>query len=173
MNEPTPAGGPARPRDAFDLACRYLTAREKCAAQVRDYLRRKGFTDEEIASAVALLVGRRLVDDLRYARLYAESRSRRSPRSGAYLIRELITRGVDGETARLAVAEFLKDVPEEELARRILAKLPAGGPDATQRAARRLVARGFKASLALRTERLREEPGGPGGEDDGGVGGED
>ena len=142
---------------AFARACRYLTARERCAAEVRNYLRKHGFTEEEIDSAIRLLQDRRYVDDLRYARMYVEIRSRNAPRAGVLLIKELRRRGVDGETARTAVGEFLLRVPEEELARRLIAKLPGGGDDWKERAARRLRARGFRPSIALRGRIEAEE----------------
>jgi regulatory protein len=145
-----PGGAQERPRDAFGAACRYLTARERCAVEVRAYLRRSGFSAEEIEPAIERLVSERLVDDVRYARLYVEMRSRRSPRSGALLARELMARGIGAETARTAVSEFLTEVPEEELARRLLERLPGSGEAWKRRAARRLVSRGFRASLALR-----------------------
>ncbi|MBD3161620.1 MAG: RecX family transcriptional regulator, partial [Candidatus Eisenbacteria bacterium] len=107
-----------RSADPFAAACRYLTARERCAEEVRTYLLRRGFSAGEVDPAIERLQAERLLDDRRYARLYVESRSRSSPRSGALLIRELRRRGVDGETARETVRGFLREVPEEELARR-------------------------------------------------------
>jgi regulatory protein len=145
-----PARAQEAPRDAFAAACRYLTPRERCASEVRAYLRRRGLPAEEIESALERLQTEHLVDDLRYARLYVELRSRRAPRSGRLLTRELTGRGVSPETARGAVAEFLAVVPEEELARRLIEKLPGTGEDWKRRAARRLASRGFRASLVLR-----------------------
>jgi regulatory protein len=138
------------PRDAFAAACRYLTARERCAAEVRSYLRRVGFESADIDPAIDRLLAERLVDDMRYSRLYVESRCRRAPRAGALLTRELTMRGVSPETARRAVDEFLAEVPEEELARRVLEKLPGSGEQWKRRAARRLASRGFRPSLVLR-----------------------
>ena len=66
------------------------------------------------------------------------------------LAKELRQRGVDKETAQAAVEEFLRRVPEEELARRLIAKLPGDGEEWKERAARRLRARGFRPSIALR-----------------------
>jgi regulatory protein len=139
-----------RKEDAFSRACRYLTARERCESEVRVYLRRRGFEETEIDSAVTLLKERKFVDDLRYARLYVESRSRNAPRSGLLLTKELRRRGVDAETAKTAVSEFLRRVPEEQLARRLIAKLPGEGAEWRERAARKLRARGFRPSIALR-----------------------
>lgn len=156
MRRERPAEG-RPPRGAFELACRYLTACERCAAQVRTYLERRGLPAPEIEEALARLREQHLVDDLRYARLYVESRSRRSPRSGSYLVRELLERGVDGETARRTVAEFLQGIPEEELARRLLEKLPAGAEGFREKAARRLRARGFRPSIALGAARAEDE----------------
>ena len=151
MRKPGPAASDSRPRGAFDLACRYLASRERCAAQVRAYLERRGADADEIDTAIRHLREKRLVDDLRYARLYVEVRSRRSPRSGAWLVRELIEDGVDRETAQLAVSEFLNQVSEDDLARRILAKLSGRDrKDLQSRAVQRLRARGFPASIAFR-----------------------
>ncbi len=137
-------------RDAFAIACRYLTGRERCTEEVRLYLRRRGRTDEEIADAIKRLCALRYLDDQRYARLFVESRSRNSPRSGSLLVRELRTKGVDAETARATVADFLREMPESELARRCVEKLGGEGSEWRERAARRLRARGFRPSLALR-----------------------
>lgn len=160
MRPPGRPPEPDRRGDPFAEACRYLTARERCAEEVRGHLRRRGYAREEIDEAIARLLERRLLDDRRFARLYVESRSRSSPRSGAFLVRELRRRGVDAETARAAVRDFLREVPEETLARLLLEKLKPRGPDGRERAARRLRARGFRAALAL-----RDALGGPGGFD--------
>lgn len=145
---------PARSGDdsdePFQLACRYLTNRERCRAEVRTYLRRKGYGQEPIERALERLAERKYVDDVRYARLYVQVRSRNAPRSAQFLIKELRRRGIDHETARSAVSEFFREVSEEELARRVLAKLPGEGRQWRERAARRLRARGFRPSLALR-----------------------
>ena len=152
---------------AFARACRYLTARERCASEVRTYLRKHGYADDEIESAIRLLQERRYVDDLRYARIYVESRSRRAPRAGVLLVKELRRRGVDRETAQAAVEDFLRRVPEEELARRVIAKLPGEGEEWKERAARRLRARGFRPSIALRGQFEHEEAwDGIGGDED-------
>jgi SOS response regulatory protein OraA/RecX len=148
-----------RPRDPVAMACRYLAVSERCAAQVRDYLRRKGFEAEEADRTIDLLKERRLVNDLRFARLYVESRCRRSPRSRALLVKELRIKGVEAETARQVVSDFLREVPEEELARRVLSRLPAGGPDARERAARRLRSRGFGTAAALEHGVEHDDPG--------------
>lgn len=153
----SPEGTAEGSRDAFARACRYLTARERCASEVRTYLRKQRFEEDEIESAIRRLQEHRYVDDLRYARMYVESRSRSAPRAGVLLVKELRRRGVGGETARAAVAEFLRRVPEEELARRVIAKLPGEGAEWRERAARRLRARGFRPSIALRGHVEEEE----------------
>jgi regulatory protein len=146
---PNPGASEEDPKGAFARACRYLTARERCAGEVRTYLSKHGFADDEIDATIRRLQERRFVDDVRYARLYVESRSRQAPRSGALLVKELRRRGIDPETARSAVGEFLRRVPEEDLARRLIGKIRGGGADWEERAARRLRARGFRPSIAL------------------------
>jgi regulatory protein len=141
---------------AFDAACRYLASRERATSQVRDYLRRKGYDTSAIQEALERMIGRGFLDDERFARLYIESRTRRSPRSGALLVRELLTRGVDREIAQRVVRAFLEAMPEEDLARRALDRIPIGGDD-PERAVRRLRSRGFRGGLSLRV--IREKAG--------------
>lgn len=138
-----------RAAEAYAAACAYIAPRERCSAEVKSYLARKGFDPEAAGEAIGRLLAERLVDDMRYARLFAESRARRSPRSGRLLIRELRERGVDAAIAEEAVAELLREVPERELARRIVAKVAGSGQSWLGRAARRLQSRGFHPSLAL------------------------
>ncbi len=140
------SGGAA---DAYAAACAFITPRERCAAEVRAYLSRKGFETAAIEEALRRLIGERLVDDMRYARIFVESRARRSPRSGRFLIREIRARGVEAAIAEQAVAELLREIPEKELARRVVAKVTGSGQVWLGRAARRLQARGFRPSLAL------------------------
>jgi SOS response regulatory protein OraA/RecX len=143
-------GSEPKLRDAFQTACRYLTARERCAAQVRTYLERHAFSADEITEAIRNLQEKRFVDDFRYARAYVEMRSRRAPRAGRWLVRELIARGIDRETAQRAVDDFLREIPEEALARRLLARMGGRGrADVVQRAALKLRSRGFHAAIAI------------------------
>jgi SOS response regulatory protein OraA/RecX len=149
--DPAASGEPApKPRGAFAIACRYLTSRERCAAQVAKFLERHAYGTEEIEEAIRLLREKRFIDDFRYARQYVDVRSRRSPRSGAWLVRELIARGIDRETAQRAVDDLLQETSEEDLARRLLSRMGGRGrPDLAQRAAQRLCSRGFNASIAF------------------------
>ncbi len=137
-----------------------MATRERCAAQVREYLARKRFAKEEIEAAIETMVSRRLIDDARFARVWVEARARSSPRAGRLLIAELRAKGIDGETAREAVARFLEEVPEEELAERVLARrrgraagaaagTPGGEREDRERTARALTSRGFRSSFAL------------------------
>jgi regulatory protein len=144
-------------KNPYALACGWLARRERCAAEVITYLRRNGVSDEEAATVLVRLQSERLVDDLRYARLYAEGRARRSPRSRRFLAEELRRRGVEPEAAAKALDDLFREVSEEELAERILAKLPRSGEDWKERAARRLRARGFRASAALGGRRASED----------------
>jgi regulatory protein len=144
-------------KGAFESACRYLETRERCAAQVREYLGRRGFPSDEVEKAIGTLTQKRLVDDLRYARLYVEVRSRRSPRSGALLVRELSRDGIDRETAARAVDEFMSQISEEDLARRVLAKVRGRDMKILRtRAIQRLASRGFRTSFALKWLREQE-----------------
>jgi regulatory protein len=131
--------------------------RERCASEVVAFLRRHGIAPDEAQETLARLQAERLVDDLRYARLYAEGRVRRSPRSRRFLAEELRRRGVEPGAAQQALDELFREVSEDELAERILAKVPRSGEDWKERAARRLRARGFRSSVALGGTRPAED----------------
>lgn len=163
MNGKPGDGAPAV--SAFDAGCRYLASTERTSTQVRGHLRKKGYDQDAIDEAVRALVARGFLDDARYARLYVENRTRRSPRSGALLVRELLIRGVERDIAQHAVRELLATVPEDALALRALDRIASSRRD-PERAARRLRSRGFRGAMALRAIRASAEDPADGGCDE-------
>lgn len=107
-----------RSADAFDVAVAALRRKERASAELADWLRRRGYGDDEVDDAIVRLIEARELDDERFARGYAEDK--RALRGwGAERIREgLATRGIaepvieaaleaDSEVAQVARAADL------------------------------------------------------------------
>jgi regulatory protein len=94
---------------AYLAALRFLAARPRSAAEVRERLARKEFAPEAIDAAVARLADLNLVDDGAFARFWVENRQISRPRGKGALRDELRRKGIDAEV----IAGVLSD---EELA---------------------------------------------------------
>lgn len=107
-----------RSADAFDVAVAALRRKERASAELADWLRRRGYGDDEVDDAIVRLIEARELDDERFARGYAEDK--RALRGwGAERIREgLAARGIaepvieaaleaDSEVAQVARAADL------------------------------------------------------------------
>ena len=137
--------------DAYTTALTLLSRRELSTAQLRDRLKRRKFTSEEIDPVIARLTADRTLDDARVAvasaRLEASVR-RRGRRRVLQRVRQL---GINEDTARAAVDQAFGDVDESALLddainRRL--RHHTGGPldaKAMARVVRGLVAQGFDA----------------------------
>lgn len=89
----------ARQVECYDKALGTLGARARSTADLRRYLRTKGFAEAQVGPAVEKLTQLRLLDDLEYARTFA--RARLAPSRGfgprrvaAELARKGVARGV-------------------------------------------------------------------------------
>jgi regulatory protein len=134
-------------------ALRLLAQRRLTHAQLAEKLQRKGFDDDAVAAAVASCKRDGLLDDSLYALLYVEGK--RAAVGDARLVRELVQRGIDRETARERVAAA---VPQDERIAAAYAKIRRTAPGVSyQSAARKLERLGFPASLIYRV--LREQAG--------------
>ena len=94
----TPLSPPAEPgadsgrRDAYLTGVRLLGLRAHSVAELSRKLRRRGFGDLEVESAVARLTEQRYLDDAEFARSLAGRRG--GSRGGASLAAELTAKGV-------------------------------------------------------------------------------
>jgi regulatory protein len=100
---------------------RFLRVRERTAAEIRLYLRRRGHPIDLAVQALNELLESGLVDDGRFARLFLLDRARLRPRGFRILEQELLAKGVSPAIARESLAELADEIPEKELARRRLA----------------------------------------------------
>lgn len=133
---------------AVDRAARFLAYRPRSAAEVRQYLRRKGFADEAIAAALERMTQQGWLDDLAFARFWVEDRLRFRPMGRRALTYELSQKGVAAETIETA----LVDVDSLDAARRAARKSLRRWRKETPEQLRRklwdsLQRRGFEADL--------------------------
>ena len=82
---------------AYQRALRLLSFRPRSSAEMRQRLKRIGFTEEVIDSALGRLLRSGLVDDARFAKEWAENRNEFRPRSRRALEYEMRQRGLDRE----------------------------------------------------------------------------
>ncbi len=102
---------------ARDLALRYLGTRARSTAEVRDYLRRKGFAETTIEHVIERLQEWGYLDDEAFARFWVEDRERFRPRGLIALRQELRQKGISNDI----IQRVLADLDPEDSARRALA----------------------------------------------------
>jgi regulatory protein len=173
----------ARPADAADrpppdaeaameIAAHFLGTRPRTRRELELRLRRSGTTDEVIAATLERLQGLGLVDDVAFARWWAEQRDRHSPRGRRMVEAELRQRGVPREVMEALRGEELAapaldadGVPKSEderadaaLERHLRGRPVPDDPRARQRLGMFLVRRGFDPESARAAVRRRETP---------------
>lgn len=103
------AGCESVSQPCLDAAFHYLSYRPRSELEVKMRLRRRGFDDSSIESALLKLKEQGLVDDSAFAQFWKENRESFSPRSRVMLHRELIQKGV----ASHIIAEVTKEIDDE------------------------------------------------------------
>jgi regulatory protein len=138
-----------------------LSRRELSAAQLRERLSRRQFTEEQIADAIGRLRASRAVDDRRVARAHARTAAGIKGRGRARVVREIEALGIDRTIARDAVAEVFGDLDEDALLTRALEKRLRGRriKDAaeTRRLHQHLMRQGFEPGNIMKA--LKERGG--------------
>ncbi len=149
-------------RKALDRALRYLALRARSEAQVRQHLL-KHFPQDAVASVLARLRERGLLDDLAFARTWVQSRLNHKPKSAALLAREMAGRGVPREAIQEALAESDDEAAAAQVARQYLRRLPTSDRRESYRKSwDHLRRRGFSASVIRHTLlQLQEEADSP------------
>lgn len=137
-----------------DLAIQRLSVREYGSGEMRSYLIRKGAPPEEATEVVAELVGDKLIDDERYARVIARHQAFRD-KGPSYVLARLRQKGVRLPLTRVR-AIYQETLPEQlnselDLARRLVdRRYPRAHEDRDElrRAYGALVRRGFSREVA-------------------------
>lgn len=132
---------------AKERALRVLGYRERTHAELLKRLLDDGYPEPVASAVVERFSDLGLVDDSRYAHLYARTRA-----SAGYgrprILRELVTRGIDPDTARTAVDESLVESEAIRARATLRGRVPEDRKE-RDRALRRLVSRGYGFSDAL------------------------
>jgi SOS response regulatory protein OraA/RecX len=116
------------PAAARNLVLRWLGQRELSASQVRLRLRRRHYTDQTIATAVAALVADGVLDDGRAARARARHDVIIKRQGRGRVLRQVQALGVDRDTASAAVAAVFAEVDEDRLLADALTRRLRGQP---------------------------------------------
>lgn len=140
---------------AVDAAARHLSRRMRSRKELSDHLARKGHPADVIDAACDRLAELGHLDDRAFAGAFARDRVRLSPRGYARIGQELRQRGVDREVVGEVLRETEADVPELDLARRLLDRRRRSHGslddlDARRSAMRWLAGRGFRHDTVRR-----------------------
>jgi len=92
-------------------------------------LKKKGFSDEEIEKEIENLESQGIIDDERFARIFVRGELEKNPVSKSILIKKLVEKGVNFETAKKIVEQEYDEEKVFETARRIVDKLKRRGKD--------------------------------------------
>lgn len=145
---------------ASEAAVRYLGRGNKSVYEVRQNLKKKEYSDDEIDAAVKLMTDCGYLDDEKYCRWFI--RAQREKGRGLLRIREelRLKRGIDEEIISLVLSEDEK-TDETESARIQAEKITAGReitPKIIEKVGRRLAYLGYEAgdiSKIMRELRLK------------------
>ncbi len=108
-----------------------LARRELSVAGVRARLQDRGFSPDEIDTAVARLLESRALDDGRVARAFARTAVTVKGRGRLRVLRELHQMGITGDVASAALGEVFGELDERALIARALQKKTRGRPIST------------------------------------------
>jgi regulatory protein len=144
---------PTRSNNINETALRYLSFRNRTVAEMKKYLKEKGFLTQEIDEMVDSLKECSILSDEKYCADYVHfgMEKRRGP---LRLERELREKGIELELIRSEIEEAFCEGREREIASELAEKLITPGlsdPERMQkelaRVARRLEGQGFHSSV--------------------------
>lgn len=99
---------------ATDAAVHFISFRPRSEREVRDRLRKRGYSDPAIEIAVEKAQGWGYLDDQSFATFWVENRLRHRPRGARMLSQELRQKGVDRDVIETVLEET--DLNEQEAA---------------------------------------------------------
>lgn len=144
----------------MSLAIHYLARWDRTAAQVEQFLFRKGAAPAQIQQTIGRLSDLRYLNDGAYAERWIQTRLARRPMGRERLEAELLLKGVPEAVADRAIQAALRDLDEDTLARRALAVIRRRGRQLTPAQSVRLLRqRGFEEETIDRMlgDRTRHE----------------
>ncbi|MBP5446891.1 MAG: regulatory protein RecX, partial [Treponema sp.] len=112
---------------ATQKALALLARCEQCRSGLERKLLQKGFSKETVEGVLDALEERGLLDDLRFARAWLNSRRIGHQEGRTRLLAELGARGISKETSKKAVDDFFEEFNEEEICARAVKKFLSRG----------------------------------------------
>jgi len=146
-------------------AYRLLALRAHSEKELRDKLRKGGFTAQVIAGVIEKCQEFGYLNDGNFARQRARELAVNRLAGNRRIAIDLIERGISEELCRQAISEVRAELSEEDAVERLLRKNTKGialaGMDGREkmRMARRLMGKGFPAGLIIRKLKGKEEEG--------------
>lgn len=142
-------------QDCLDAAYYYLSYRPRSEGEIRQWLRKRGFSNDVAEKTIAKLREQNLSDDLAFAQFWKENRLSFRPKSKRVIETELRDKRVDAEV----IEQVTKDIDDEEIAHKLgssrLASLAhLDYPNFYRRLASYLAYRGFSYEVIKRTASL-------------------
>jgi regulatory protein len=128
-------------------ALRLVARAEQSSSGLSLKLQKKGYSRAEIRFAIDALVEAGMLDDLRYARLWAASRIKRKSDSPRELLYALCCKGISRGTAVAALKETLSTDVQLALLRRFVEKNGLGESASDGALRKRLCFDGFSAEV--------------------------
>lgn len=121
----------SRLEKARAYAYRLIDYRPRSEKELQSRLREKDFSQQIIDKVTSSFKEEGLIDDQRFARLWARMRSQTSPRGPSFIRMELLSKEVDKDIVEQAIKELKKDFDEEKIARELLKRRlrSVAGPD--------------------------------------------
>ncbi|HLC17457.1 MAG TPA: regulatory protein RecX, partial [Thermodesulfobacteriota bacterium] len=143
-------------KKALDTALRFLSYRDRSVKEVEERLRHRGFAPGETASSIEFLLEAGYLDDERFARNLAATRTRVKNWGPARIASELYTRGVSREITEEVLSAIDEpsqtDTAERELkswSRKNGVSLSGTSRKNLEKAFRHLRARGFSTQVII------------------------
>lgn len=150
-------------QDCLDSAYYYLSYRPRSEGEIRQWLHKRGFSNEVAEKTIARLREQNLSDDLAFAQFWKDNRLSFRPKSKRLIKKELRDKKVDAEI----VAQVTQDIDDEETAHKLgSSRLPSLAhldyPAFYRRLSSYLAYRGFSYEVIKRTASLlwQEKEGG-------------
>ncbi len=132
-------------QEALDKAVKYLGVRMRSEYEIKQYLRTKGFANEDIAEVLEVLREYKYVDDVAYAGAFIRDRLNFNPCGSKKIYAELRKRGINGDIISQALADNMCAEVEAEAAVKVALKQRT---DSKEKLLRYLLGRGFSYQAA-------------------------
>jgi len=141
--------------DCLDSAYYYLSYRPRSEGEIRQWLHKRGFSNEVAEGTITRLREHNLSDDLAFARFWKDNRLSFRPKSKRLIKRELKDKRIAAEI----IEQVTKDIDDEEIAYKLgSSRLPALAhldyPHFYRRLSSYLAYRGFSYEVIKRTASL-------------------